>query len=102
MTRTRDLRRVWTGAAVGGTGVAVIALFAVLSGLQYAAEERHGREPGYTPDWILAGMSAGGAIMVLGVILLVVAALRAVLGRPEDDVRPRHLRHGSGGRGPRR
>ncbi|WP_171906520.1 hypothetical protein [Arthrobacter sp. SW1] len=69
------------GSIIAGAGVLVVIGFAIASGIDYRMAEDAGLEPGYTPQWIVYGMSAGCFLFGLGVLAAITAAV-LTLRRP--------------------
>lgn len=66
---------------MAGVGLLVAVGFLVASGIDYRITEDTGVQPGYTPEWIMNGMTAGFLFAGLGV-LVAVAGGAIALRRP--------------------
>ncbi|MCO1338745.1 hypothetical protein BJH93_07560 [Kocuria polaris] len=85
MTSAAMPRKALFAALVfAGLGLLIVAVFLVVSGVEYSMTESQGLDPGPTPDWILSGMH-------LGFSMFVVAALVAAIWGVTTDITHRKL-----------
>ncbi|WP_102157441.1 hypothetical protein [Zhihengliuella halotolerans] len=66
---------------VAGFGLLVVAVFTVLSGVDYSMTESRGLEPGPTPDWILNGTHAGLGVFVVAALIAVILGVAGPVSR---------------------
>lgn len=77
---------LWLAVAVGGIGLLMAIAFQVVAGVQYRIAEDAGREPGYSPDWIVAGTDVGLWLLLGGVLLLLASGVLAAVSRLRTTV----------------
>ncbi|WP_120521578.1 hypothetical protein [Arthrobacter celericrescens] len=67
-----------TGSIMAGAGLLVAAGFLVASGIDYRIAEDTGVQPGYTPEWIMNGMTAGFLLAGLGALVAIAGGVLAL------------------------
>lgn len=80
-------------AGLAALGLAVGAVFTVISGRQRAAAAARGLDPGAAPEWILAGQVAGGALILIGVLVALFLGLKLLLDPSGAGTTPRDAEH---------
>lgn len=78
-------RKLCLGAAIAaGTGLIVVIVFTVISGVQYRMAEDKGLEPGHAPAWIVVPTYVGLLMVALGLVAMTAVGLNALLRRMVD------------------
>lgn len=65
---------------MAGVGLLVAVGFLVASGIDYRITEDTGVQPGYTPEWIMNGMTAGFVLAGLGALVMIAGGALALRG----------------------
>lgn len=60
------------GGLTASAGVVVVVVLTLISVVDYIVAEWRGLDPGWTPRWVLVGLSGGVALVAVGLVVLII------------------------------